>query len=142
MDVSDKLFQDGKEVKLDIEAIVYKDLQDITRMLGMGIIKEFGGSDAEGYYLRLGEGTQICFGHVIPDRSITDEQQFNFPKKFVGLSPYVGISHEYGVNNLYRYACKDAHWGAILNRLRVAFPTTTTVGRSLPLHYFAIGRWK
>lgn len=50
----------GKGDKIHVNEIAYKDLQDIVRLLGWGVIVE-SGSNANGAYLKFGDGTMICY---------------------------------------------------------------------------------
>ncbi len=50
----------GKGDKIHVNEIAYKDLQDIVRLLGWGVIVE-SGSNSNGSYIKFGEGTMICY---------------------------------------------------------------------------------
>lgn len=81
----------GKGDKIHIDEIAYKDLQDIVRLLGWGVIVE-SGSNSDGQYMKFGNGWQICFHRVKSTmEGQTQEMRFiwSFPKPFMDTN-YIG----------------------------------------------------
>jgi len=99
-----------------------------------GAIME-SGSNANGEYVRLADGTQLCFARPVLDLSVTASQDFTYPAAFAGrpicsASGIAGVSSG-GIEEI-RVLGLDTFW-------RVHAPGTGTASYQAGL--LAVGRW-
>ncbi len=145
MKVFKNLFGDGSKIHGD--EIAYKDLQDIVRLLGWGVIVE-SGSNSNGSYIKFGDGTMICWVNMnVTDQAINNPygslfqaaRRWYYPKPFV-YNPVVNCSQFlWGTG---------ASWGSVKNAeptyavLRGIDAFSRQSGTQTLISATAIGRWK
>lgn len=144
MKILKNLFGDNTKIHAD-EIIVGTSL--LNRLLGASVIVE-SGTNANGSYVKYGDGTMICYARKIYDGNVLGTS-FNFPASFHGSAnvelfaqvegvisggPSVLYACEKVVDNVSTYRVKCFAVGTSVVNLATAGETVVSIQ--------AIGRWK
>lgn len=111
-----------------------------TQINGKAVVTT--GSNANGIYLRLSDGTQFCWNSLAQFGALmgaVDEQTWTFPITFAG-SPYVLVSEsEYLTNAFAYYKVKAVSTSTAV--VRGLFTTPFARANYAACNVLAIGRW-
>ena len=145
IEVAKKIIQNNKEIKFDIDNIVYEDLQGIARLLGWGIIVE-SGENENGSYVKFGDGTMICYGRVALDENDGSGKVFSFPTSFIDSNYVIFVTANGNASSAASgsYVVEQVRVDSSRFRAKALVHTATSINvpASVISLYYAIGRWK
>lgn len=119
----------------DVKTVVDQHATEINSMAS-----EVGGN-ANGYYLKLGDGTMICWynatNYMTVEAGLTGQSIRPFPATFISV-PSVTLTALYDTSFLISVYLKEV----TVTDARISLYNGNQNDLQLGLHYIAIGRWK
>jgi|SRR5699024_3415217 len=146
MEVSNGIEKNGEQIKLNASEVMYKDENEITRMLPFGIIVE-SGENENGSYVKFGNGWMLCVSVVTLTytSTVTIDYNWRYPASFIAKPFAFGNSAESsGVSHrgLSPYFISDSISNTRVLISRIQGTTDFAEADTRKVNVFAIGKWK